>query len=292
MKIKMRMKKMVIALIIITNLSIPNFAVIDWEMKEVSEVDYENGVNLPKWAKEEVMYIHQLDKLHNKNLRIMPNDYAKPINRWEFTVLIMNAVYTLGQNAAHRETGLWIYDAGGYTYRKGFTDPVKMYKDILQLEQDNLEYGSHRMSAITDAQVLGIVNGKSADRFNPYDYLTRQEAAKIMLMALVNSVNSREYRGGASLDFNYHKAEYNDYEEVSTWAKPYVDMMYMLEIFKGDENGNFNPKDNISYAEAHKIVYLYIAEKIKFDNLERFFVPYVSGRTVEFNTYLENYPAE
>ena len=262
----------------------------NWEMKEVELIDYDTEYNIPSWAKAEIMYIHQLDKLHNKSLRIMPDDYSKPINRWEFTTLVMNAVYTLGQNKAHRETGLWIYDANGYAYRKGFEDPEKLYLDILQLMDDNLEYGDDRVFAISDARSFGIVNGKSADRFHPYDYITRQEAAKIMMMALDHSVKYGEYRGDGVLRYNYHPATYKDYEDVSEWAKPYVDMMSMLEIFQGDEEGNFNPKNNISYAEAHKIIYLYVSESIKFDRLDQFFIPNVSGRTIFLKSYLSNYP--
>lgn len=83
---------------------------------------------------------------------------------------------------------------------------------------------------------LGIINGKSYNKFVPYDIVTREELAKILCGVYEVTKNN------AGRSENYD-ALFSDYKQISAWAKPYVAKMNNLKILVGDENGNFNPKD-------------------------------------------------
>jgi N-acetylmuramoyl-L-alanine amidase CwlA len=47
---------------------------------------------------------------------------------------------------------------------------------------------------------------------------------------------------------------FNDINDVSEWAKPSVERLEKLEIFKGDEHGNFNPHFNITREEFSVVI--------------------------------------
>ncbi len=46
------------------------------------------------------------------------------------------------------------------------------------------------------------------------------------------------------------KSSYNDYDEISDWAKVYVDKVTELEILQGNDLGNFEPKRYMTKEEA------------------------------------------
>ena len=85
---------------------------------------------------------------------------------------------------------------------------------------------------------LGIIDGITETEFYPYDLITREEAAKI-LANLYNLVSVEE--NVQNSDF-----EYADKDDCSDWALESIELLSTLNIFKGDEFGNFNPKNNIT----------------------------------------------
>ncbi len=114
--------------------------------------------------------------------------------------------------------------------------------------------------SVLDLTSVGAVEGKDVITvdgavwkriFAPDDLVTREELAKIACGI---------YRGGDYSTFSGYKADYelsdvtntsfNDDEEISDWAKPYVEMARELGIFKGDDKGNFNPKGNCTKEEV------------------------------------------
>jgi len=79
-----------------------------------------------------------------------------------------------------------------------------------------------------------------ADKFRPLDYVTREEAAKIL--ADVNGLSTDTV------------ADFKDMDKVSPWALKYVNAVYAHGIFKGDTNKCFNPLSQLSRAEAAAII--------------------------------------
>jgi len=82
----------------------------------------------------------------------------------------------------------------------------------------------------------GIIDGKTDTEFCPYDFITREELAKVLS-------NMYALAGGEKAEQTYEVA-YADSNEISGWATEYVNKMSALEILKGDEKGKFNPKSN------------------------------------------------
>jgi len=48
---------------------------------------------------------------------------------------------------------------------------------------------------------------------------------------------------------------FKDNDKISNWAKQAVKTTYELGIFKGDSNGNFNPKENCTREELAEVIY-------------------------------------
>lgn len=99
--------------------------------------------------------------------------------------------------------------------------------------------------AIENLYSLGIINGKSETEFCPYDYITREEAAKI-LSGLCDAAGI-EMNGGTGVD-------YADKDQISDWAVDYVEDMTAIGVFNGDDENKFNPQDNITKEELISIL--------------------------------------
>ena len=106
---------------------------------------------------------------------------------------------------------------------------------------------------------IGAVDGKeTVERdgftfcyFKQDDLVTREELAKIVCG--IYRGGDYEYFSGYKADFelpNVTKTSFADDEDISDWAKPYVEMAKNLGIFKGDDMGNFNPKANCTKEEV------------------------------------------
>ena len=88
---------------------------------------------------------------------------------------------------------------------------------------------------------LGIINGKSATEFAPNDYLTREEAATI----IVRMVNKVFPMAATEMWF-----EYDDISEVSEWASDSIQTISNLGFMNGVGNNRFAPKDTYTTEQA------------------------------------------
>ncbi|MDP4119363.1 MAG: S-layer homology domain-containing protein [Bacillota bacterium] len=87
----------------------------------------------------------------------------------------------------------------------------------------------------------GIINGRSETEFSPYDFITREEAAKIL-----------------SGIFNYMKIpkmqvagfKFSDEKDISDWAKTAVYNMYAAKIMLGTGDNMFSPQDGYTREQA------------------------------------------
>ena len=83
-----------------------------------------------------------------------------------------------------------------------------------------------------------VINGKSENEFCPYDYITREEFSRIL---------SETYNILSKSDsYDLSELQYKDKEQISDWAVESIENVTFLGLMQGDENGNFNPKDNIT----------------------------------------------
>ena len=87
----------------------------------------------------------------------------------------------------------------------------------------------------------GIVNGYEDTTFRPNEYITRQEAAKMISVAM-----------GVS---NISDEKYPDDANIADWASDYVYMAKAAGLMKGDaDTGNFRPTSKITRAEAATVM--------------------------------------
>lgn len=91
--------------------------------------------------------------------------------------------------------------------------------------------------SVTLSRALNIISGKSDTEFCPYDYITREEFSKIL---------SQTYKLMLKDDSPILTVQYKDKEQISDWAVESVGIVTTLDLMQGDENGKFNPKDNIT----------------------------------------------
>lgn len=88
--------------------------------------------------------------------------------------------------------------------------------------------------SVAEAYAAGILNGRGNGIFSPYDTITREEAAKVLVLTY------QAYTGRDMTPPNL-MLTYNDTEEISGWAADYVRIVTDLGIMKGDQNNCFLP---------------------------------------------------
>lgn len=141
-------------------------------------------------------------------------DPNAPITRAEFTVLLMKAMAYNGSVEA--------LAFGDVTESDWFAGPVAA------------------------AYQNGIVGGKAPGVFAPYDYITREEMAKMIANVLVveNYTLSKNLPTG-----------FSDYATISIWAAKEVRTAVREGIISGRPDGSFMPKAHATRAEAATMVY-------------------------------------
>ena len=102
------------------------------------------------------------------------------------------------------------------------------------------EWYASQVEAALDAGII------AADRlFRPNDLVTREELAKIVTAMLL-------YKG---VVLESYDLEFLDSDEISPWAIDYVKKAYASGIIRGDDEGNFRPKNNATRAEVVAMLY-------------------------------------
>jgi len=95
---------------------------------------------------------------------------------------------------------------------------------------------------VAGAKEAGLVNGKTAENFAPFDTITREEMAAIALRAL----------GGAK---NNSSDKFADDGDISEFAKDGVYTLKQLGILDGVGDNMFAPKAYVTRAMAAKVIY-------------------------------------
>ena len=118
-------------------------------------------------------------------------------------------------------------------------------------EFEDVTSGKWYYDAMLKAQGKGIIAPElvTDNKIYPEKAINREEAAAIAAMTLKKS-NS------------YAENEFADSDEISEWAKKYVNIAEHEGLMFGDENGGFRPHDNVTRAEAAAIL-MRMAEKNK-----------------------------
>lgn len=121
--------------------------------------------------------------------------------------------------------------------------------------------------SVAEAYALGILNGRGNGIFSPYDTITREEAAKVLVLTY------KAYIGREIPPPNL-MLTYNDPEEISEWAVDYVRIVTDFGIMKGDQNNCFLPfseytieQSIITFERIYKIIDEDESQQPSFDNI-------------------------
>lgn len=101
--------------------------------------------------------------------------------------------------------------------------------------------------AIAYCAEKGIINGVGNNRFAPNSSITREQAAKIVAIALGISGSST--------------TKFADDASIAGWAKTYVDACSTAGLIDGIGGNKFNPKGTLTRAQAAKILVLALDQK-------------------------------
>ncbi|WP_162497508.1 S-layer homology domain-containing protein, partial [Filibacter tadaridae] len=102
-------------------------------------------------------------------------------------------------------------------------------------------------AAVEAAAKAGIVNGTADGKFNPDAPIKREEIAAMVIRAL-------EYQDKSKLENLDTPANFKDHGHIGAFAIDSVYKATALGVIKGNE-GNFNPKNNATRAEAAVMLY-------------------------------------
>ncbi|GLX65826.1 glycosyl hydrolase 53 family protein [Paenibacillus glycanilyticus] len=104
--------------------------------------------------------------------------------------------------------------------------------------------------AVSIAYEAGLINGRSAEQFDPNGSITRQEMAVMLAKAYYILYKDTAATGvaGGSLPFS-------DQSSIAGWALSSVQWAYEQGLLKGREGGRFAPAQPMTRAEAAEVVY-------------------------------------
>jgi hypothetical protein len=98
---------------------------------------------------------------------------------------------------------------------------------------------------VRTAYELNIVNGISAEEFGVNENILRQDMAVIAYRAF--KLKNVALKGD--------ECALEDYEQTDDYAKEAVAALYTADIINGDDAKMFNPKQNLTRAEAAMVIY-------------------------------------
>lgn len=140
----------------------------------------------------------------------------------------------------------------------GSAEMIEANKDLYD---SVILFGQHEESAITRAQFfeliltgvpepvevakqMGLLLGDGKGNYNENDKLTKEQLAVILgRLAVLNGIQLT----GENVDIA-------DEADISSWAIDSVQALVALDIMKLDDNGNFNPKDDVTSSFIQTIV--------------------------------------
>ena len=169
--------------------------------------------------------------------RVTPSEWAKEDVEEALTLGILDADKT--------------YYYGSLITREAFCEIIDRFIDT-----ESSVFGITSMNAPnpftdTDSQAtyslynLDIIKGKSETIFAPDDFITREEAAVIFSRLLNYNSNLKAQSSKKNL-----VRDYDDYEEISSWAEDAVNRMTNLGIMEGYGEKVFSPKGIYTIEEA------------------------------------------
>ncbi|MCL6459224.1 MAG: S-layer homology domain-containing protein [Gorillibacterium sp.] len=164
--------------------------------------------------------------------------YQSKLTRDEYTELLVQTIFAK-LKLEKADDSYWTMDAllHAVDLKYAFTDTDKDY--------------------VKAAFMIGTVNGVTDTSFSPYQYVTRQEAAT-MLVNTVHYSNRIQYLTNTEM-------KYADIEQIASWALPAVKLAKSLKLMEGTGD-RFNYQGYITREEAI-VTALNLFNNVNYDNL-------------------------
>lgn len=110
------------------------------------------------------------------------------------------------------------------------------YNDV----DEYADYGK----AVSRLETLGVINGYGDGSFRPYEHITREEFAKLVITAVNKTDNA--------LSCGY-TSSFSDTPQ-GEWSVPYINYAAASGMVTGYADGTFKPQSDITYAEAATVI--------------------------------------
>ncbi|MFS1515434.1 S-layer homology domain-containing protein [Bacillus sp. SCS-151] len=148
-------------------------------------------------------------------------NYADPITREEFAELLVNVAFKKLEMVER-----------SYEWTK------EMVLEKVTIDQP---FEDTNLDHVNLAYIIGSVNGTSDTTFSPDTYITREQAAQM----LMNTI----HKSSILLYATKEEMGYSDYNQIGDWARPAVSAAYTLGLMQGS-NGQFMPRKHITREQA------------------------------------------
>lgn len=132
--------------------------------------------------------------------------------------------------------------------------PKTAYKGTFSDVPESLDWAVHEIEAAAEAGITTGSNGK----FRPYEQITRQQMAAMIIRAI-------DYIDASVLEGVTNELVFTDAAKIDAYAKEAVDLAAGLGIIsgKGEEGAKyFDPKNNATRGQAAKVIY-YMLENLE-----------------------------
>ncbi|MGN7476798.1 S-layer homology domain-containing protein [Solibacillus silvestris] len=196
--------------------------------KVASNIDYMpklEMLKIPKfrdlssnWAREQIEKLYSLGILDDQSNFYSPNT---PVQRYDFAIAIGKAI------------DLRVLEE--QNNRRNSAQPA-IFKDVKRTTKDY----NYLVAAVNK----GVIKGTTPTTFDPDGFLTRQQAATILVRALGLE--------GKAPDPGY-TTEYKDDYKITDYARDSIYVATQLGLLSGS-NGYFNPKDTLTRAQSSAII--------------------------------------
>ncbi|BBH23949.1 hypothetical protein Back11_52940 [Paenibacillus baekrokdamisoli] len=150
----------------------------------------------------------------------LDRNYQKPINRLDFA----QAAVDLCENILGKPL-------------EGMDSPFKDIDDI----------------SVGKAVKNGLIQGTSTAAFSPWETLTRQEAASL-LIRLNDRLNQLLHKDGFPTASTNSIAKFADDSQITGWARDNVYKAVQLGLLGGVGQGNFNPRGHLTHEQTYIIL--------------------------------------
>lgn len=202
-----------------------------------------NDTSPSNWAKSDVERAIALGFVPS-DLR---TDYQSFITRTEFTEVALYYLASQYNYDLRRDP-----DSGPYDFvtayfnnhkpdRNGekleYRDPYEVTLPFLDVDSSTPYYYE-----ISTAYTLGLIDGRSEEEFDPDGFITRQEAATLLM-------NCYQNYGGEFVE-NADTSAFLDQDFIGEWALPSVISLAAFGVLEGDETNHYNPTDFFTREQA------------------------------------------